>query len=164
MASTGYRDNGAVGALLDEYEKAIAELKALVSTVTTDELVAIVDPLTKDADCRSIQSILTHVIGSGYYYAIATRNHFGDQIAHREKVIKSKVEEYLSDLDLMFQYNVAVFESHPELQIEDHKPESKILTRWGQRYDAEQMYEHAIIHILRHRRQIERFLIKLRIT
>jgi len=30
--------------------------------------------------------------------------------------------------------------------------------RWGVTYDAEQMLEHAIVHILRHRRQIEIFL------
>jgi hypothetical protein len=30
--------------------------------------------------------------------------------------------------------------------------------RWGPTYDLEQLLEHAIVHILRHRRQIERFL------
>jgi hypothetical protein len=33
-------------------------------------------------------------------------------------------------------------------------------TAWGQVYDFEQFMEHAIVHVLRHRRQIERFLIK----
>jgi hypothetical protein len=31
-------------------------------------------------------------------------------------------------------------------------------THWGQTYDLEQLLEHAIVHILRHRRQIERFV------
>jgi hypothetical protein len=35
-----------------------------------------------------------------------------------------------------------------------------INSRWGVQYDMEQMLEHAIVHILRHRRQIERFLEK----
>ena len=30
----------------------------------------------------------------------------------------------------------------------------------GQSYDAEQLLEHAIVHILRHRRQIEKFKIQ----
>ena len=34
----------------------------------------------------------------------------------------------------------------------------KMRVRWGPVYDLEQMLEHAIVHILRHRRQIERFL------
>jgi len=32
---------------------------------------------------------------------------------------------------------------------------------WGQRYDEDQILEHAIGHILRHRRQIERFLLRI---
>jgi len=31
-------------------------------------------------------------------------------------------------------------------------------TSWGENYDFEQLLEHAIVHILRHRRQIERLL------
>ena len=31
-------------------------------------------------------------------------------------------------------------------------------TKWGL-YDIEMMFEHAIVHILRHRRQIEKFLL-----
>jgi hypothetical protein len=31
-------------------------------------------------------------------------------------------------------------------------------SRWGMRYNLEQMMEHAIVHILRHRRQIERLI------
>lgn len=159
-----YRDQGAVGALLDEYEKAIEELKALISILTEKELLTIVDAETTDADCRSIQTILAHVVGAGFHYAIAIRNHWGEQLPYDKKVAKDKVLEYLSDLDLMFAYNEALFLEHPHLQLEEHDPSKKILTSWGQRFDVEQLYEHAIVHVLRHRRQIERFLIKLRIT
>lgn len=48
-----YRDNGAIGALLDEYEKALNELKVVIRGVQTAELVQIVDYETKDEDCRS---------------------------------------------------------------------------------------------------------------
>lgn len=164
MDRGGYRDNGAVGALLDEYQKAIEELKALVSTVTPRELVTIVDPSTEDADCRSIQTILSHVVGSGYYYAIAVQQKEGLNIEAKEKVLRETVSEYLSDLSSMFEYNEKLFMDFPALQLESHEEADKVLTRWGQRYDVEQLYEHAIVHILRHRRQIERFLIKLRIT
>jgi hypothetical protein len=34
----------------------------------------------------------------------------------------------------------------------------EIQAPWGPVYDLEQMLEHAIVHVLRHRRQIERFL------
>jgi hypothetical protein len=34
----------------------------------------------------------------------------------------------------------------------------QIPARWGPVYDLEQLLEHMIVHVLRHRRQIERFL------
>lgn len=84
-----YRNNGAIGALLDEYERAIKDLKDVLKTIKPAELTTIVDNKTFEAD-------------------------------------------------------------------------KKILVRWGQLYDVEQLFEHAIVHILRHRRQIERFLLILR--
>ncbi|MBI3871662.1 MAG: hypothetical protein HY304_01120 [candidate division Zixibacteria bacterium] len=40
---------------------------------------------------------------------------------------------------------------------EEDMEKVKFPTRWSQGYDIEQMLEHAIVHILRHRRQIERW-------
>jgi len=34
----------------------------------------------------------------------------------------------------------------------------KMIVRWGPQYDLEQLLEHAVVHILRHRRQIEKFI------
>lgn len=44
--------------------------------------------------------------------------------------------------------------------MEEFDQAKKINTKWGQQYDVEQMLEHAIVHILRHRRQIKNALIK----
>lgn len=33
-----------------------------------------------------------------------------------------------------------------------------IHSQWGVTYDLEQLLEHAIVHVLRHRRQIEKFI------
>jgi len=38
----------------------------------------------------------------------------------------------------------------------------QIKPRWGQSYDLEQLLEHAIVQVLRHRRQIERLLVQYR--
>lgn len=157
-----YRDNGAIGALLDEYEKALSELVALVSTVSEEELTTIVDRETEDEDCRSIQTILTHVISAGHYYVTATRNSLGEHIARREKEILPTIKAYLESLATIMDANLQLFKDYPDIKMETYDPEEKILTSWGQRYDVDQMMEHAIVHILRHRRQIERFLLKLR--
>jgi len=60
-----YRDQGAAGALLDEYERAIRELQDLVKTIEDHELTIIVDQETQDSDCISMQSVLTHTVRAG---------------------------------------------------------------------------------------------------
>ena len=57
-----FRDKGAIGALLDEYERSIIELKKVITSISKEELIEIVDKETKDEDCRSIQRILSHVV------------------------------------------------------------------------------------------------------
>lgn len=156
-----YRNNGAIGALLDEYEKAITELKAVIEAVTPSELIHIVDHQTKDKDCKSIQTILTHVVSAGYSYAIEIRNWLGEEKEFKDKELLGSIAEYNMALDKMFRYNENLFKDYPTISLEEFESNKKIKVRWGQEYDVEQLYEHAIVHILRHRRQIERFKQKL---
>jgi len=153
---TKYRDNGAIGALLDEYEKSIKELKEVIHNVTTNDLINIVDNDTKDEDCKSIQTILSHVVGSGYNYIIIIRKWLGEEVDYKKKELLNSVVKYNLALDMMFAYNVELFNDYPKMQLEEYDPNKKINVRWGQKYDVEQLLEHAIVHILRHRRQIER--------
>jgi hypothetical protein len=57
----------------------------------------------------------------------------------------------------MLQYTVETLENHWELS-DDELMNVRIDSRWGQKYDIEQLLEHAIVHILRHRRQLDKFL------
>jgi len=157
------RDNGANGALLDEYEKSIKELKIIIESVTPNELVQIVDPNTKDEDYRSIQTILTHVVRAGYNYIIEIRRSFGEDVAHKDIALLDSIDEYSIALDKMFLFNENLFTDYPDIVLEEYECQKKIQVKWGQRYDVEQLFEHAIVHILRHRRQIERFIQILRI-
>lgn len=170
MATKNYRTNGAIGALLDEYEKAINELKALIIPISNESLAKIVDNKTQDEDCRSIQTILTHVVRAGYYYAFAIKMEQEGDFKEKENILARTqeksllptVSDYQTALDDMLQFNVEVFEDYPNMKLEEHDNDKKIAVRWGQSYDVEQLMEHAIVHILRHRRQIERFLLKLK--
>jgi uncharacterized damage-inducible protein DinB len=157
-----FRENGAKGALLDEYEKAILELQKAIEDVTPDELVIIVDHETKNQNCKSIQSILTHVIRAGHNYARAVRRSLGEQIDFADLEKLNSIQEYQRELGNMFKYNEKLFDDYPDVVLEEIDNQKKILVTWGQLYDIEQLFEHAIVHVLRHRRQIERFLIKLR--
>lgn len=157
-----YRNNGAIGALLDEYEKALQELHKVLNTVSQQELTTIADPHTKDPDCHSIQTILTHVVCSGYGYATSIRNSLGENNEIIPKKELNTTEDYQKALQTMFAYNEKVFEDYPTIKMSEKETAKKILTSWGQRFDVDQLMEHAIVHVLRHRRQIERFLQKLR--
>ncbi len=157
-----YRDNGAFGALIDEYEKTVIELQQLIVEVTSEELLALADASTKDPDCKSIQTVLTHVVRAGYGYVVEIRRSIGEGIEFKEGVLLNSIEEYHLALNEMFQYNAQLLEDYSSLQLEEYKNERKIAVRWGQKYDVEQLLEHAIVHVLRHRRQIEKFLIFLR--
>ncbi len=148
---------GAKGALLDEYERAVKELKEFITTFSDQELVRILDAKTDDEDCRSIQSILTHVVCSGIGYIIYIRNAQGEQLPFVEKEQLSSIGEYQLALQQMFSYAEQLFIDYPDLVIETFEHTEKINVSWGQQYDVEQMFEHAIVHILRHRRQLEGF-------
>jgi hypothetical protein len=153
---------GAIGALLDEYERAIDDLKFVLIDVTNEDLTTIVDAETTDEDCRSIQTIMGHVVRSSFGYAAYIYKHLGEKYDFRTTVLRSTSQEYCDDIDAAFQFNVALFEKYPNLNLEELDNDKKILTRWGQIFDYDQLLEHAIVHILRHRRQIERFKIKLK--
>lgn len=149
---------GALGALLDEYEKAQRELMEVVQGISPPVLLQVIDPETDDPDCRSIQTILAHVVRSGFCYAAAIRQKQGEDAEFPARVFRTDAGEFVEDLKKMFRYTEQVFADYPNLPLESNEPADKILTHWGQVYDVEQWLEHAILHVLRHRRQIERFL------
>jgi uncharacterized damage-inducible protein DinB len=151
---------GAVGAILDEYERAIDHLKTVIADIDDDTLTRIVDPNTADENCRSFQTILSHVVHSGYGYATSIHNLKGHNVTRQAKSFHSTVQEYLADLTGVFTYTEKVLSEFNEEELEQFDPALKIKAGWGQVYDVEQMMEHAIVHILRHRRQIEKFKYK----
>jgi RimJ/RimL family protein N-acetyltransferase/uncharacterized damage-inducible protein DinB len=148
----------AVRAILDEYARAINDLKNVIQNIDNQQLTRIVDVETKDEDCRSVQTVLSHVVGSGYNYAIIIERYLGENVDFLKAKKLETASAYTTALDEMLAYNVAVFKKYPAIQLEEYDNEKKILTRWGQRYDVDQLMEHAICHVLRHRRQIERFI------
>lgn len=147
---------GAVGALLDIYEQAISDFKSVIEDISDHALTIITDPKTTDENCNSIQAILTHVVHSGYGYATSIHNQKGYNKKRPDKVFHLTVEEYLEDLTNVFIYTENIFKEISDDDLEQFDNSLKIKTGWGQCYDIEQLTEHAIVHILRHKRQIEK--------
>jgi uncharacterized damage-inducible protein DinB len=147
---------GAIGALMDEYERVSIELKTLVEQISESEIEMLIDPDTKDDDCRSVQTIISHVINSGYGYANYIRDWYSISKNSPSRKLYSKIE-FNKEIDKMMSYTSETFEGKWEISDEEIM-NVKIKSRWGPQYDTEQLIEHAIVHILRHRRQIEKFI------
>ena len=147
---------GANGALMDEYERASLDLKLLFHNIPEDRFIEILDTQTKDDNCRSAQTIISHVIGAGYGYADYIRGVLGIVSTSPARRLFS-LAEVEAQIELMLEYTVQTLEGRWEMT-EDEMMSAVIDSHWGVRYDLEQLLEHAIVHILRHRRQIERLM------
>ena len=148
---------GTIKALLIEYGRAVDELIAVIKPLGSNEIMMIRDDKTTDPDCKSLQTILSHVVYAGYGYTNFIETHLGaDKQRHPREYFKS-AQEYIVQLNSMFHYCENFFIHHPTLELEEKDHAKKIMTNWGQQYDIEQMMEHAIVHVLKHRGQIERF-------
>lgn len=147
---------GAIGALTDEYEKALGELKFLLESIPDKNFKEIKNDSVQE-DFQSVRNIILHVVNSGYVYANHIRKRFGNKTVKKEVEIET-TEEAFQHLDMMFQYTVDTFEDK-WLLTDEEMLYTIIRTSWTT-YDLEAIIEHAIVHILRHRRQIEKLISK----
>lgn len=147
---------GATGAMMDEYERMTAELVRLLESITDADYNKIIDPDTPDEDCRSAATILRHVIRAGYGYAGYMRDAWGVDRGGRWDQAVTRTEA-IAHLRTMLDYMIATLEDRWDIS-EKEGTEMKMSTRWGVTYDFEQLFEHAIVHVMRHRRQIQRLL------
>jgi len=147
---------GAVGALMDEYERAAWEIRNLIERISEEDFVRIVDSETKDESCRSAQTIMSHVVRAGYGYANYIRKEFSAGYEPLSERLLAH-DEIPEQIDAMLRYTVETLEGHWEMTEEEIMAPA-IESGWGVTYDIEQLLEHAIVHILRHRRQIEKFI------
>ena len=150
---------GAIGALTDEYEKALKELKDLLIKFPDDEFKKVYNK-EADADFQSVKNLVLHIIGSGYVYANHIRKRFRNSYVVPEIEITT-TEQGLFELDKMFEYTVETFEDKWQLT-DDDLMNTIIKTSWTT-YDLEAIIEHAIVHILRHRLQVEKMIIRHKI-
>jgi len=153
--SKSYR-NGPIGALMDEYERAAFEFMRVIEPLSQGPYAEIRDAQTRDENCRSVQTIVSHVVNSGYGYANYIRTAFSLLSTPYTKRPLEQNEASPKMLE-MLEYTSATLEGRWIMT--DEEIQSVLIdTGWGVRCDIEQLLEHAIVHVLRHRRQIERFL------
>jgi uncharacterized damage-inducible protein DinB len=146
---------GGLGALQDEYERAAIDLFALLQYMSDEDYTTHRSSEIESLD--SIQKIMLHVVGAGYGYANRIRKTIGvDVTEERPKEIMPKSQTIMKLHDAI-SYSGRTFEGRWQMS-EDDLDTVKMPTPWNVEYTLDQMMEHAIVHILRHRRQIERIL------
>lgn len=147
---------GPVPALLNVYKNVLEDFISFLKPISNDKYVFIVDDKTEDKDCRSIQTIISHIVNSGYGYAHYIRNAINvESVRPDYRIINyDEIEASLNDV---FKYTRETF---LDKEISYDEIDRKIvITSWNNDlYSIESILEHAVVHILRHRIQIERFL------
>lgn len=152
---------GTVGALLHAYQQVITALQETITGVSNDELVTVADIKTTDENCSSIQTILTHVVSAGYRHTNYIRQIAGGT-NYKADVICLTADDYSKELDNVFSFIAETFINIEDNQLEELDNNKKLITNWHQVYDIEQMAEHAMVHFIKHKRQIENFKLFLR--
>lgn len=150
---------GAIGALMDEYERVAYELENIVLDIEESNYKQIADSETTDERCRSMQTIMSHVVTAGYGYA----NYICEQFSMNTESYEDKQishQEIGDEIDKMLAFTIKTLDGKWEMPYKEINALT-IKSHWGVNYDLEQMLEHAIVHISRHRRQIEKFLLIL---
>ncbi len=159
MKTPEYRIGG-LGAIMDEYQRAVDEFIGILRKVSTNEFIEIVDAKTDDEDCRSIQTVSRHVIRSGYRYAayVLEALKIPFDIPDADKMVIENAEQAIAETSNMFNFtSTCLYDANREL-VDSSLGTIRFMARWGGEYSVEQMLEHAIVHVLRHRRQISRFI------
>lgn len=152
------KKNGMLVALIEEYERALMDYKLILKSISEEEFIIVRDYETENKDCMSIQTVTFHVIQSGYTYANYIQSIFTKEWLEYDTEIDS-INIAIKELGEMIVYTKKSFHNNWYKTTKELEKYS-FKTRWNVTYDLEQLLEHAIVHILRHRRQIEFFLKK----
>ncbi len=155
-ATLTYRPGG-LGAMMDEYERAARDLFNILASCSEAEFTAIHE--NEDETMRSIQLIMQHVVRSSYGYINKIRKTMGIEVTEKAPETVDSAADAIEKLTASLRYNAATFEGGWKMTDEELDTVT-MLAPWNVNYTLEQMLEHAIVHILRHRRQIERLLAK----
>jgi len=157
---------GAFGALMDEYARAAADLCRVVEAVPPARFAETVD---SGGEFPTVQAICTHVVQATYGHAGHIRRALGIAAGERlrgKELMPEGPEQLRPLLGAALRYteaSLAGLRADPAIAAEEV---SSILfpVKWGPVYDPQGMLEHGIVHLLRHRRQIERLLARARLT
>jgi len=146
---------GALGALMDLYEQEAELLFETINKQVKDEDWSVIkDAATKDEDCRSIQTICQHIVGAAeYYIELLKKGENEDYEMIRNSVILPEKKDFEPRLKEVLAKQSACHEQRWDMSYENVSA-IKIKTGWGAVLDPDGLMEHAVLHIMRHQRQV----------
>lgn len=148
---------GPFGAILDEYARAAEDLCKTVEALPIETWLE--QRPSKDPDTGSIQAIAAHCVNSAYSYSNYIRKARNSEPDNSGRVTIADLptpEQLRPNLERALHHSEATLDG---LFDADDKTilAMSFQVVWGPTYDPESVLEHGIVHLLRHRRQIERW-------
>jgi hypothetical protein len=145
-------------ALMDLYRDVVGEFSQIIGGLALKPYRLVCFPDAEDEDTRSIQAVVQHVVRSGNGYTNLIRRALDLPIHAPPQPSSWTPDQALLDLQAMIEATAQSFEGFwnmPDAMLE----QTLIQSHWGPRFNLEQMFEHAIVHILRHHRQVQRYIL-----
>ncbi len=148
---------GPFGALMNESARAAADLCRVVEAFDLARFTA--ERPSDDPNTRSARAVCLHVASAARRYADYIRKARG--VPHMERfeldpALLVKPADLRGRLREALLYTEETVE--PLLPASDAEIQAlSFQVRWGPRYDPEMILEHGVCHLLRHRRQLERW-------
>lgn len=148
---------GPFGALMDEYARAAEDFCRVVEGFDLARFEA--ERPSNNPNTVSPRAISLHVIGAAHRYAHYIRKARGVNFVERYEADPTQLRSPQEVRTLLTEGILLMEETvEPLLNATDEEIQALSFTvRWGPRYDPEMILEHAVCHLLRHRRQLERW-------
>jgi len=149
--------SGPFGALMDEYARAAEDFCRVVESFDLAGFDA--ERPSNNPNTISPRAICLHVIGAAHRYAHYIRKARGVDFVERYEADPARLHSP-RDVRGLLTEGIALAEQTVEPLLKATEQEIQALSfavRWGPRYDPEMILEHAVCHLLRHRRQLERW-------
>ena len=149
--------SGPFGALMDEYARAAEDFCRVAESFDLARFDA--ERPSNNPNTVSPRAICLHVIGAAHRYAHYIRKARGVDFVDRYEADPAQLRSP-QEVGRLLAEGILLTEETVEPLLDATDSEIQALSfavRWGPRYDPEMILEHAVCHLLRHRRQLERW-------
>jgi uncharacterized damage-inducible protein DinB len=134
-----------------------AQMRAFLSTWKIARAKGIALPATEDPDYESLDHLLRHLLRSARGYLTWTCEVLGR--ADPQLALPPEIDAIGREADRYLERVLDAWRTHlAEIPIEEAEGATAHLSRWNHPYTIEAMLEHAVVHPMRHRLQLEELI------